>query len=424
MLHKLIGVLGMVVFIAIAWALSQNRKLFPWRTVLCGLALQFLFAIFILKTPWGQDFFGFIQRVFNKLMEASNEGTKMIFGPLATSSVMTEKFGADHAFIFAISVTGSIVIVSALSSFFYHYGILQRVVHFMAVLMQKTMRTSGSESLAAAVNMFVGQTESALVIKLYLAGMTASEILALMTIGMATIASGIMVTYSLMGMSAGHLLTASVMSAPGALLIAKIMLPETQPSETASTAKIKTEVHTINGIDALCRGASEGMTLAINVMAMLIAFTAVVWLVNFSLGWVQHKAGVADPITMQTVLGWFNAPFAWLMGVPWKDCHVFGQLLGERIVLTEFFSYLDLSSIMHNHVMNNRPADLSPRSIVLATYALCGFANFASIAIQIGGIGAIAPSRRADLARFGVRAMIGGLLSCYLSTCIAGILID
>src|SRR5882724_7534396 len=424
MLHKLIGVLGMVVFIAIAWALSQNRKLFPWRTVLCGLALQFLFAIFLLKSPWGQKFFGFIQLVFNKLMEASNEGTNMIFGPLATSSIMSEKFGGDHAFIFAISVTGSIVIVSALSSFLFHYGILQRAVHLMAVLMQKTMRTSGSESLAAAVNMFVGQSESALVIKLYLAGMTASEILALMTVGMATIASGIMVTYSQMGMSAGHLLTASVMSAPGALLIAKIMLPETQPSETASTSKIKTEVHTVNGIDALCRGASEGMTLAINVMAMLIAFVAVVWLANFSLGWVQRKSGIADPLTLQTVLGWLNAPFAWLMGVPWKDCPVFGQLLGERVLLNEFYSYLDLSDIMHNHVMNNRPADLSPRSVVLATYALCGFANFSSIAIQIGGIGAIAPSRRADLARFGVRAMIGGLLSCYLSTCIAGMLIE
>jgi len=272
--------------------------------------------------------------------------------------------------------------------------------------------------------MFVGQTESALVIKLYLAGMTASEILALMTIGMATIASGIMVTYSQMGVSAGHLLTASVMSAPGALLIAKIMLPETQPSETASTSKIKTEIHTVNGIDALCRGASEGIMLSINVMAMLIAFVAVVWLVNFSLGWVQRKSGIADPLTLQTVLGWFNAPFAWLMGVPWKDCPVFGQLLGERVLLNEFYSYLDLSNIIHNHVMNNQPADLTPRSVVLATYALCGFANFSSIAIQIGGISAIAPTRRADLARFGVRSMIGGLLSCYLSTCIAGMLIE
>ena len=422
--EKFIGVLGLLVFIAIAWGLSQNRKLFPWRTVLCGLGLQFLFAFFILQTHWGRAVFEFIQLAFNKLTDASTEGAKFIFGPLATSSIMNEKFGADHALIFAISVTASIVLVSSLASFFYHYGILQRAVHFMAVIMQKTMRTSGSESLAAAVNMFVGQTESALVIKLYLAGMTASEVLALMTIGMATIASGIMVTYSQMGMNAGHLLTASIMSAPGALLIAKIMLPETQPSETTSSARIKTEIHTVNGVDALCRGASEGIMLAINVMAMLIAFVAVVWLLNFSLGWVQRHAGVVHPITMQTVLGWLNAPFAWLMGVPWKDCPVFGQLLGERIVLNEFISYLNLSDIIQHQTLNNQPVTFTPRSIVLATYALCGFANFSSIAIQIGGISAIAPTRRADLARFGFRAMIGGLLSCYLSTCIAGLFID
>jgi CNT family concentrative nucleoside transporter len=416
--NKLIGLVGIFVFILIAWALSQNRKLFPWRTVLCGLTLQFGFALFILRTPWGENLFGFIQYLFNKLTQAAGEGTGFIFGPLASSSVMEGIFGKEHAFVFAISVTGSIVIVSAFSSLFYHYGILQRVVHFMAVIMQKTMRTSGSESLAAAVNMFVGQTESALVIKLYLAGMTASEIMALMTIGMATIASGIMVTYTQMGMSAGHLLTASVMSAPGALLIAKIMLPETHKSETTSSAKIKTEKHTVNGVDALCRGAGEGMTIAINVMAMLIAFIAAVWLLDHSLTWLQHRAGVVNPLTLETVLGWLNAPFAWLMGVPWQDCNFVGQLLGKRILLNEFVSYLDLSAVIHSNSNT-----LSPRSIIIATYALCGFANFSSIAIQIGGIGAIAPSRRADLARFGFRAMIGGLLTCYLSATIAGLLI-
>jgi CNT family concentrative nucleoside transporter len=379
--------------------------------------------VFILDTTFGQRFFGYIQLVFNKLLDAANQGTMFVFGPLATSSIMTEKFGANHAFIFVISVTGSIVIVSALSSFFYHYGILQRIVHFMAIIMQKTMRTSGSESLAAGVNMFVGQDESALVIKLYLAGMTGSELFALMTIGMATIASGVMITYAQLGMSAGHLLTASVMSAPGALLIAKIMFPETQPSETAAGAKLKTEKHTVNGIDALCRGAGDGMMLAINVMAMVMAFVAIVWLVNFSLGFVQRKFGVDNPLTMQTALGWINAPFARLIGVPWQDCQIFGQLLSERILLNEFISYLDLSSIIHTQTMNGQPAVLSSRSIILATYALCGFANFSSIAIQIGGIGTIAPSRRSDLARYGFRAMVGGLLSCYLSATIAGLLI-
>src|SRR5258708_31158069 len=214
MASKLLSVFGLVVFIAIAWALSSNRKLFPWRTVLCGLALQFGFAILILKTKPGAHIFEFLQKVFNKLGDFATEGAKMVFGPLADNSIMTGKFGVDHNFMFVISVSASIVVVSSLSSLFYHYGILQRAVHFMAVLMQKTMRTSGSESLAAAVNIFVGQTESALVIKLYLAGMTVSEILALMTIGMATIASGIMVTYSLIGMSSGQFLTASVISAP------------------------------------------------------------------------------------------------------------------------------------------------------------------------------------------------------------------
>jgi CNT family concentrative nucleoside transporter len=419
MLDKLVGALGLVVFILLAWALSQHRRLFPWRTVLCGLLLQFAFAFFILKTGWGRRVFEFIQAVFNKLGDFSGEGARMVFGPFADPRLLGQVLGPDHTFVFVISVTCSIVVVSALSSFLYHYGILQRAVHVMAVIMRRTMGTSGSESLAAAVNMFVGQTESALVIKLYLDGMTASEIMALMTIGMATIASGIMVTYSSMGMNAGHLLTASVMSAPGALLIAKIMLPETQPSETASTSRIKTEVRTLNGIEALCRGAGEGVMLAINVMAMLIAFVAAVALVNFVFAWLQRICGVQDPVSLQRVLGWFNAPFAWLMGVPWKDCGLMGQLLGERILLNEFFSYLHLSSIIKENAHL-----LSQRTIVIATYALCGFANFSSIAIQIGGISAIAPSRRADLARFGVRSMIGGLLSCYLSASIAGLLID
>jgi concentrative nucleoside transporter, CNT family len=416
---KLVSLLGMGVMIALAWVLSNNRKLFPWRTVVCGLFLQFAFAIFILKTAWGRQFFELIEHAFNKLGDFANEGAKMVFGPLADVSLMSDKFGAEHAFLFVINVSASIIVVSSLSSFAYHYGLLQRAVHGMAVLMQRIMRTSGSESLAAAVNMFVGQTESALVIKLYLAGLTASEVMALMTIGMATIASGIMVVYAQMGMDAGHLLTASVMSAPGALLIAKIMLPETQPSETASTSKIKTEVTTVNGIDALCRGAGEGVHLAINVMGMLIAFIAAVALVNFVFGWVQRRCGLHDPITLQTVLGWVNAPFAWLMGAPWKECTTFGQLLGERVLLNEFYSYLDLSKLCKQN-----PAVLSPRTITLATYALCGFANFSSIAIQIGGISALAPTRREDLARYGFRSMIGGLLACYLSACIAGVLID
>ena len=338
----------------------------------------------------------------------------MVFGPLADGKLLTEKFGAGNNFIFAISISATVIVISALSTLLYHWKILPRIVHAMAVVMQRAMKTSGSESLAAAANIFMGQTEAALVVKAYLPGMTRSEIMALMTAGMATIASGVLVVYALLGVSSGHLLTASVLSAPAALLIAKIMLPETQPSETASTSPLKVEQTTVNAVDALCRGASEGVYLAINIMGMLIAFVAVVALVNFLLAWSQRKFGVHTPVTLQNILGWLNAPFAWLMGVPWKDCDMIGQILGERIVLNEFFGYFTLVK---------QKANLDERSVILATYALCGFANFSSIAIQIGGISALAPNRRSDLAQLGMRAMIGGLLASYLTATVVGILI-
>jgi CNT family concentrative nucleoside transporter len=415
---KLISLFGMCVLMGVAWALSNNRKRFPWRTAISGLALQFAFALFILKTPWGAGIFDFLQRAVDKLGVFAMEGAKMVFGPLADSAALTQSFGAANNLIFAVIVAATIILISSLSTFFYHYGILQRIVHGMALVMQKFMRTSGSESLAAAANIFMGQTEAALVVKPYLARMTSSEIMALMTTGMATIASGVMVVYVQMGISAGHILTASVMSAPAALLIAKIMFPENGHSETAADMPASVEITTVNGIDALCRGASEGMNLSINVIAMLIAFVATVALMNFALAWVQHKCGVANPITLQNILGWINAPFAWLMGTPWKDCMAFGQILGERIVLNEFIGYLDLTNLLKQ----NKDA-LDPRTVILATYALCGFANFSSIAIQIGGIGSLAPDRRSDLARLGLRAMVGGLLASYLTATIAGILI-
>ena len=411
---KLVSLLGMVVFIVVAWLLSSNRKLFPWRTVIWGLLLQFAFALFILGTPWGEGVFSFLQHAVDKLGECATIGAAMVFGPLTNGEVLKKAFGPENGFVFAVVISATIICISSLSTFFYHYGILQKVVHAMALVMQKAMRTSGSESLAAAANIFMGQTEAALLVKPYIAGMTPSEVMALMTAGMATIASGVMVVYVQMGVSAGHILTASVLSAPAALLIAKVMYPETQHSETGADTAAKMEVNTINGIDALCRGASEGVALAINVMAMLIAFVAFVALANFVFGWIQRKFGVTEPITLQNVLGWLNAPFAWLMGAPWKDCNLFGQILGERVVLNEFIGYLSLTK---------HKADLDPRTYILATYALCGFANFASIAIQIGGIGSLAPGRRNDLARLGLRAMVGGLLASYLTATVAGILL-
>ncbi len=414
MLPQLTSLFGLVVLLTLAWALSNGRRRFPWRTVLWGLALQFIFALFILKTPVGAAVFSGAQRVVDQINLHAMEGAKMVFGPLADRDALARGFGPGSGVVFAIIVSATIILVSALSSLLYHWGILQRIVHGMAWVMRRLMGTSGSESLAAASNIFLGQTEAALLIKPYLARMTPSEIMALMATGMATIASGVMVVYAQMGIDAGHLLTASVLSAPAGLLVAKIMFPETAVSETAATARASVERTAVNGIDALCRGASEGVALSLNVLGMLIAFVAVVALANALFAWLQACGGIAEPVTLQRVLGWASAPFAWLIGVPARDCGLVGQALGERIVLNEFLGYLTLAE---------HRAELSPRSLTLATYALCGFANFSSIAIQIGGIGALAPERRGDLARLGLRAMVGGLLACYLTACVVGILI-
>ena len=411
---KFVSFLGLVVFIGVAWAMSANRRMFPWRTVTWGLGLQFIFGWLILKTTGGAATFDFFQRAVTKLISFADNGAAMVFGPLADKALLTEKLGPGNGFIFVITIAATIILVAALSSLLYHYGILQIIVRGTAWVMQRLMRTSGSESLAAAANIFMGQTEAPLVIRPYLARMTRSEILALMVGGMATIAGGVLAAYVSFGISAGHLLTASVMSAPAALLIAKVMLPETEKSETASGASAKIPRETVNGIDALCCGASDGMKLAINVVAMLIAFVAFVTLANYLVGYALRPFGIHAPAPLQTLFGWVNAPCAWLMGVPAKDCLAVGSILGERIVLNEFIGYLSLSKLT---------AVLDPRSYTLTTYALCGFANFASIAIQIGGIGALAPERRADLARLGVRAMIGGLLASYITATVAGILL-
>jgi CNT family concentrative nucleoside transporter len=407
-----LGLLGILVFIGLAWALSENRRHFPWRTALSGLLLQFILGWMILRTQTGSWFFGKMDDAFRRLLSFSNEGVSMVFGPLANEKLMTEKWGPDNAFLFAVTVTGTIVLVSALSSLLYHYGILQAVVRVFAWIMRRVMGTSGSESLAAAANIFMGQTEAPLVIKPYLATMTRSELLALMIGGMATIAGGVLAAYVSFGISPGHLLTASVMSAPAALLFAKILLPETEVSDTAHGTSRDIQRDTVNGLDAVCQGASDGMKLALNVMAMLIAFVALVAMANYLLSFTLARLGIADPRPLQTLLGWVNAPFAWLMGIPWDDCQAIGSILGERIVLNEFIGYLSLSKAQGLH----------PDSVAITTYALCGFANFASIAIQIGGIGALAESRRADLARLGFKAMIGGLLACYCTACIAGLL--
>ncbi len=411
-MERFICLLGLVVFVSLAWAMSSNRRMFPWRTVLSGLGLQIGLAWLILGTVTGKRVFVYVDRGFNKLLGFANEGASMVFGPLANGKLMAEKLGEDNAFIFVVTVTGTIVLVSALSSLLYHYGILQWVVKGVAWVMRRVMGTSGSETLAAVANIFMGQTEAPLVVKPYLARMTRSELMALMVPGMASIAGGVLAAYVGLGIPATHLLTASIMSAPAALMMAKILLPETEQSETMSGANAEIERESVNGIEAVCHGASDGMKLAINVMAMLIAFVAMVALFNYTLSYGLRFVGVNEAKPLQLVLGWMNAPCAWLMGIPWKDCLTVGGILGERIVLNEFIGYLSLKGA--------REA-LDPRSYALATYALCGFANFSSIAIQIGGIGALAPSRRGELAQIGLKAMVGGLLACYCTACVAAL---
>jgi len=419
---KSISLLGWFTMIAVAWAISYNRKLFPWRTVIWGVGLQFTLAVLILKTPWGGALFDLAGKVIQKLIQFSNEGCKFVFGPLADENLLTEKFGPGNAVIFAVLVTGTIIIVACISSLLYHWGILQRVVHAIAWVMRKIMRTSGSETLSACANIFMGQTEAPLMIRPYIPRLTRSELMTIMVCGMAHIAGGVAAVYADMGRragypnTAGHLLTASVLNCPAALMMAKILLPETEKSETAASAPASVPRTTTNSIDAICRGASDGFFLSLNVIAMLIGFIAMIALANYLTIYPQMHLGVANPVKLQTFFGWINAPFAWLMGVPAQDCFNVGQILGERIVLNEFVGYLDLTT-------NAKQLALDPRSFTIATYALCGFANFASIAIQVGGIGSLAPERRSEMAKIGFRAMCGGLLASYMTACIAGILL-
>ena len=409
---KLISLLGIVSFLGLAWGLSANRRRIPWRVVAWGMGLQLIIGLVVFRTPLGQGMFDAANVAIAKLNEFAGEGAKLVFGALGDGGKMQETFG--EGVIFAISIPATIIFVSALSSLLYHWRILPWVVIGIAWVMRRTMRTSGSETLATAANVFMGQTEAPLVVKPYLDGMTRSELMALMVGGMATIAGGVAAAYASLGIDPGHLLTASILSAPGTLVIAKLMFPEEEKSATADEACELPKSAAANSIDALCRGASDGMRLSINVIAMLIAFVALVYMANSILGWAL--SWTAWNFTIQEAVGWLNVPFAWLMGVPPDECVRVGAVLGERVVLNEFVGYLHLSGMMEGE------GALSPRTSAIATYALCGFANFASVAIQIGGISTLAPGRRADLAKLGLRAMVGGLLACYLTATVAGLL--
>ena len=407
------SLIGLAAFITLAWGLSVRRQQFPWRTVLAGLSLQALIALIMIRPS---AFSAWVYEQANtaaaNLIYFAKQGTQLIFGPLAKREALLPVFGDNDAMVLGITICGTIILVAVISSLFYHLGVLQQIVRAIAWVMQRVMRTSGSESLCTSANVFMGQTEAPLVIQPYLKGMTKSELMTMMVGGMATIAGGVFAVYAGMGVEAGHLLTASFMAAPTALYMAKILLPESQQSETADGAEQEVQAETTNALDAMCQGASDGMKLTLNVLAMLIGFTAAIALLNYLIVLPQNWIGVNAPITFDQILGWLNAPFAWLMGVPWADCDAIGQALGKRIVFTEFIGYMEITSLKET---------LDPRSFTLATFAICGFANFASIAIQIGGIGSLAPERRADLASLGLRAMAGGILVGYTNACIAGL---
>ena len=430
---RLRGLLGVVLLTIGAWALSVNRRRIPWRIVLWGLGLQFIFALLILRTPVGAGAFAAANDVILAAVGFTLEGASFLFGDLVWNNVPVgvgapgnANFAAEGQYVartgafVAFNVLPTIIFFASVMTVLYHLGVMQRVVGVIAWIMQRTMRTSGAETLSAAGNIFVGQTEAPLLVKPFVDRMTRSELMAVMTGGFATVAGGVMAAYAgmLVGFFpdiAGHLMAASVMSAPAALVVAKLMVPEEEQAATAGQLKTHVERPDVNVIEAAARGASEGLKLALNVGAMLLAFLAMIALLNAVLGWAGGLAGI-EGLSLEGILGWLLGPVAWVMGVPWQDAASVGSLMGLKTVATEFVAYLGLADAMAQ-------GELTPRAATIATYALSGFANFSSIAIQIGGIGGIAPRRRQDLARLGLRAMIGGSIAAFMTAAIAGVLI-
>ena len=429
-LERLTSLLGLGVFVLIGWGLSVNRARVNWRLVAWGIGLQFIFALLILKTRPGEVVFEQLNVMFTELLAYTEDGARFLFGGLTQNNVPvgatpgatveTAAAWANTGAFFAFSVLPTIIFFSSLMTLLYYFGVMQWIVRGFAWVMIRTMGTSGGESLSAAGNIFVGQTEAPLLVKPFIKTMTNSELHAVMTGGFATVAGGVMAAYVGLLVAffpdiAGHLIAASVMSAPAALAISKIMYPETDESVTRGEIRVELEKIDANAIDAAARGASEGLFLALNVGAMLLAFLALLALMNGIVGGVAGWFGAE--LSIQMILGWLGAPLAWLMGTPWKDALEIGTLLGEKTALNEFVAYLHLAEMLQGG------SDLSGRSVVIATYALAGFANFSSIAIQIGGIGGLAPERRSDLSRLGLRAMIGGTLAAFMTASVVGILI-
>jgi CNT family concentrative nucleoside transporter len=402
-MERTISFLGIGVFISISYALSVNRQAVRWRTVAWGLGWELILAIVILKTTWGLHLFKSLGNIVGNFLAFSDVGAKFVFG---------ENF-KDHLFAFQILPT--IIFFSSFISILYYYGILQRVVNALAWFMMKTMKTSGSESLSCAGNIFLGPTEAALMVKPYVANMTQSELHAVMTGGFATIAGGVLGAYLSFGIPPEHLIAAFFMTSPVALIVSKIMYPETEVSETTEKVNIDIKSNYVNVLDAGTSGAIDGVKLAVNVGVIIIAFLSLLAAVNASLSWLGTLAGYPQ-LSLEGMLSLIMFPVAWLMGIPWADCGQVGALLGKKTILNEFIAYLDLGELI-------KKQEISQRSAIITTYALCNFANIGSIGITIGGMTGIAPNRQQDLARMGVRTMIGGLLAGFITAGIAGILI-
>ena len=401
------GLIGMILLLGIAFILSNNRRKINYRIIVWGLSLQFIFGILILKTPLGKPLFGFFDKVITKLISFSDAGSDFLFKSLVPG------VGYHEAMVnFAFRALPTIIFFSSLMTVLYHFGVIQFIVKWISRIMQKPMGTSGSETLSVAANIFVGQTEAPLMIRPFIRSMTQSELMAVMTGGFATVAGGVLALYviwlkDIPGI-AGQLLAASVMSAPAAMVVAKIIYPETDLSETSGDLNIIIEKPDSNTMEALGRGATEGLKLAANVAAMLVAFVALIAMVNYLLTFADTS--------IQGILGFIFQPLAWAMGIPWEEAQMVGVLMGEKITLTELIAYSDLRDLRLEQA-------ISDRTSIIASYSLCGFANFASIGIQLGGIGGIAPERRKDLASLALKAMLGGALASWMTASIAGILI-
>ena len=410
-MDRFIGLIGIALILGIAYLLSNNRKAINYRVVGMGLLIQASLAVFILKTPAGKSIFGWLGKAVTKVLSFSDEGAKFVFGVLGDDAKLAPLFG-DQTFIFFVRIIPTIIFVACLVNIFYHIGVMQWIVEKLAIGLNYFMRVSGAEALSNISSAFVGQVEAQIMIKPYLKGMTNSELMASMSGSFACIAGGVMATYIKFGVPAEYLIAASIMAAPGALAISKIIYPETEESETTGTVKLKVGKQHSNLVDAISAGCSDGLKVGLNVVAMLIGFLALIALINYLLGGAGALVGYPQ-FSLNTILGGLFAGFAWAMGVPGQDVMTAGALMGTKLVANEFVAYLQLKDIL---------TTIDPKALVIVSFALCGFANFGSVGIQIGGISALEPSRRSDLAKLGFRALIAGTLASYLSATLAGIL--